>query len=133
VIFIDTGVFIARYAKADQHHAKAIAFWNELGVNGTPCVTSSLVLSETFTLLARRTDYRFAAARARQIYSSSLLDILRPDSTDEVAAIQLFEKYSEQRVSFCDCASFVVMRRFGIQDAFTFDHDFAIAGFSIRP
>jgi predicted nucleic acid-binding protein len=133
VIFIDTGAFIARYAQGDQHHAEAVAFWEELGVNGTQCFTSNLAICETLTLLARRTDYRFAAARARQLYSSSILEILRPNPTEEVAALHLFEKHADQKISFCDCASFVLMRRVGIQEAFTFDHDFAIAGFNIRP
>ena len=133
MIFIDTGAFLARYAKRDQHHADAIAFWEELARVGTPCFTTSFVLSETFTLLARRTDYRFAAERARQLYASNVLQILRPDANNEVAAILLFEKYADQQVSFCDCVSFVLMRGLGIPDAFTFDGHFAIAGFNIRP
>jgi predicted nucleic acid-binding protein len=133
VIFIDTGAFLARYVQRDEHHEKARTFWDELTHNNVPCLTSSLVLSETFTLLGRRTTHAFAAGRARQIYSSSILQILRPDAKDEVAAIILLEKYADQNVSFCDCVSFVLMRRAGISDAFTFDGDFAIAGFNIRP
>ena len=45
--------------------------------------TSKLVLSEAITLLARRTDYRFAAERARVIYASSALRILRSTVEDE--------------------------------------------------
>lgn len=133
MIFIDTGAFLARYVQRDQHHTEAVTFWDELAHDGTPCFTSNLVLSETITLLARRTDYNFAAERARQIYTSNVLQVLRPDGNDEVAAIILFEKYADQRVSFCDCASFVLMRRLGISDAFSFDGHFAIAGFNLRP
>lgn len=133
MILIDTGAFLARYIDRDQHHDEAIAFWHELARIRTPCFTSNLVLSETLTLLARRTDYRFAAERAHQLYSSNVLQILRPDASDESAAIVLFEKYADQHVSFCDCVSFVLMRRLGIPDAFTFDGHFAIAGFNIRP
>jgi predicted nucleic acid-binding protein len=133
VIFIDSGAFLARYVQRDQHHAEAVLFWNELATSGTPCFTSTLVLSETLTLLARRTDYRFAAERARQLYSSHVLQILRPDTTDETAAVLLFEKYADQQFSFCDCVSCVVMRRMDIRDAFTFDRHFAIAGFNVRP
>jgi uncharacterized protein len=133
LIFIDTGAFLARYVERDQHHAKALAFWDELTHENVPCFTSSLILSETFTLLGRRTTHAFAAGRARQIYSSTILQILRPDANDEVAAIILLEKYADQKVSFCDCLSFVLMRRVGISDVFTFDGDFTTAGFNIRP
>jgi hypothetical protein len=133
VIFIDTGAFLARYVKHDQYHAEAFADWDQLARDGTRCFTSNLVLSETLTLLARRTDYRFAAERGRQLYSSSVLEILRPDINHEIAAIFLFEKYADQQVSFCDCDSFVLMRRLGIPDAFAFDDHFSMAGFNVRP
>jgi predicted nucleic acid-binding protein len=133
VIFIDTGAFLARYVQRDQHHAKATAFWAELAESQAPCCTSNLVMSEALTLLARRTDYRFAGETARQLYASDVLQILRPNLNDEVAAIFLLEKYADQRVSFCDCVSFVLMRRHSIQEAFTFDGDFAIAEFNTRP
>ena len=133
MIFIDTGAFLARYIQRDQHHAQALAFWDELAGNRTPCYTSNLILSDLLTLLALRTDYSFAAETARQLYSSNILEILRPDLNDEVAGIFLLEKYADHQVCFCDCVSFVLMRRFGIPNAFTFDGDFAIAGFITRP
>ena len=133
MIFIDTGAFLARYLMRDQHHGAATAVWDDMVLAGTPCFTSNIVLSETLTLLARRTDYRFAAERARHIYASNSLHILRPDTNDEVDAIRFFEKYSDQKVSFCDCVSFALMRRLGISDVFTFDEHFAIAGFKTRP
>jgi predicted nucleic acid-binding protein len=133
MIFIDTGAFVARYVERDQHHAAAIAFWDELARYGMPCLTSNFVLSETFTLLGRRTTHLFAAQRARQVYSSSVLQILRPEASDEATAVILFEQYAGQQVSYCDCISFALMRRHGIMDCFAFDEHFAIAGFKIRP
>lgn len=133
MIFIDTGAFLARYLVRDQHHSAAVDFWDELIHTEVPCFTTNLVLSETLTLLGRRATYRFAAERARHIYASSVLKIVRPDMGDETTALVLLEKYSEHDVTFCDCVSFVVMRRLGIENAFTFDRDFMIAGFNVRP
>jgi len=133
VIFIDTGAFVARYLKRDQHYQAALAAWHELLESGEPCFTSNLVLSETLTILARRTTCEFAATRARHIYSSSFLHILRPEANDEIAAIQILEKYSDQRIGFCDCVSFTLMHRLGISNAFTFDNHFRIAGFETFP
>jgi predicted nucleic acid-binding protein len=117
----------------DQFHDAAAAIWAELSVNPQRCFTSNLVLSETLTLLARRTDYRFAADRARLIYASAALQILRPDEADETAAVLLLEKYAGQRVSFCDCVSFVLMKKHGVSHAFTFDGHFAASGFQALP
>lgn len=133
MIFIDTGAFVARYLKRDQHYPAALAVWNELLESGEPCFTSNLVLSETLTLLARRTTCEFAATRARYIYSSSFLHILRAEANDEITAIQFLEKYADQKIRFCDCVSFALMRRTGIVKAFAFDNHFRLAGFQTLP
>ena len=49
MIFIDTGAFIARYVERDQYHSQAVDYWRRLQEDGVPCVTSNLVLHETFT------------------------------------------------------------------------------------
>ncbi len=74
MIFVDTGAFLARYLFHDAHHRSAIAIWKE--VTGTPLLTSSHVLDETFTLLARRAGYAFAAERAERVYASSAIEIV---------------------------------------------------------
>jgi len=91
------------------------------------------VLDETLTLLGRRTSHTFAAERGRALYASRDLDILRPDGEVELAALDLFEKYADQAVSFTDCTSFVLMRRAGVKRAFSFDAHFEIAGFELWP
>lgn len=127
--FIDTGAFLARYLPNDQHHKTAATLWNKIRVTHERCVTSNFVLDETFTLLARRASYSFAAEKARIIYASNALEILRPDSLAELAALNWFEKFADQEVSFTDCISFALMRAEDIQTAFAFDAHFERAGF----
>jgi len=99
------------------HHSVLKTWWeNALG-------------NETFTLLGRRAGNAFAAQRARHLYASDILTILRPTDDDEREAIDLFEKFSDQRVSFTDCISFVLMRKKKINNVFSFDRDFERAGF----
>jgi len=133
VIYIDTGAFFARYVVKDQHHTSAVRSWHELEQSGVRCSTSNFVLDETFTLLARRTTYAFAADRARNILASSALTILRPAAEQENRAVELFEKYADQQVSFTDCISFALMAETRLKRAFTFDHHFRAAGFTIWP
>lgn len=133
MIFVDTGALLARFVARDQHHTKAQRSWKQLRRNEWQSYTSNFVLNETFTLLARRTTYEFAAERARNLLVSQALTILRPDSSDELRALDLFEKFSDQRVSYTDCISFVLMRRRAIHRAFAFDRHFRDAGFQVWP
>jgi predicted nucleic acid-binding protein len=133
VIFIDTGAFIARYLVRDQHHQDGVSYWRSLQNSGRRCFTTNFVLDETITFLARRATYQFAAERADRFYRSDQITILRPELSDELSAIELFGKYSDQSVSFTDCISFAMMDKFNIESAFTFDHHFRIAGFNIEP
>jgi predicted nucleic acid-binding protein len=131
VIFVDTGAFLARYLARDQYHQRAVAGWRLLRKHR--CVTTSHVLDEVFTLLGRRAGNRFAAERARTILTSQALAILRPELDDELLALELFESFADQAVSYTDALSFAVMRRQRIERAFSFDRHFALAGFEIWP
>jgi predicted nucleic acid-binding protein len=133
VIFIDTGAFLARYVPHDEHHKRAKRAWSGIERNRVRCFTSNFVLDETFTLLGRRSSYAFAAERARALLASTALTILRPETADEVKAVDLFAKFADQKVSFTDCVSFSLMRRHGLNRAFTFDRHFADAGFELVP
>jgi predicted nucleic acid-binding protein len=133
MIYIDTGAFLARHLSNDQYHYQANTFWDLIRKKQEKCVTSNFVLDETFTLLGRRAGYSFAAQRAKNIYASELIDILRPSREVELEAIGIFEKYSDHRLSFTDCVSFILMKIKNIKRVFTFDHHFHLAGFQIYP
>ncbi|MGD8296382.1 MAG: PIN domain-containing protein [Desulfobacterales bacterium] len=133
MIYIDTGAFLARHLSRDQYHGQANSFWNSIKKKGEACTTSNFVLDETFTLLGRRAGYDFAAQRARNIYASEWLKILRSEKNDELRAIDYFEKYSDHCLSFTDCISIALMQRKKIKRVFTFDHHFLIFGFNKYP
>ena len=133
MIYIDTGAFLARHLSNDQYHRQANTFWDLIRQTQEKCVTSNFVLDETFTLLARRAGYSFAAQRAKNMYASESLEILRPSREVELEAIGFFEKYSDHRLSFTDCVSLVLMRIKKINRAFTFDYHFRLAGFHTYP
>lgn len=131
MIFVDTGPLLARCIQRDQHHEAAIEGWRRLREHRV--VTTNHVLDEFFTLLGRRAGYAFAAERARQILTSEVLEIERPELEDELTAIEAFDRFSDQGVSFTDALSFAVMRRLRVERAFSFDHHFVLAGFEFWP
>ncbi len=133
MIYIDTGAFLSRHLAKDQYHQQSVAFWNVIGKKRESCITSNFVLDETFTLLGRRGGYKFAAQRARNIYASEALKIVRASRDDELKAIDLFEKYAEHSLSFTNCISFVLMQTKKIKRVFTFDHHFQFLGFQTFP
>ena len=133
MIFIDTGSFIARYMSKDKFHKPALATWELIEKSQDKIFTSNFVLDETITLLGRWADSSFAAARARSIFNSASITILRPGKYDELEALKLFEKYADQSVSYTDCVSFVMMRANKIERVFSFDRHFEVAGFTILP
>ena len=133
MIFIDTGAFLARYLSNDQYHAQSNEIWDAIRRRRESCFTTNFVLNEVFTLLGRRAGNKFAADRALNIYASRVIKIMRPDRKAEVQAIDAFEKYADQKISFTDCISFVLMKREGIKRAFSFDFHFRLAGYDVVP
>ncbi len=131
MIFIDTGAFLARYLARDQCHQEAIRLWQDLEKSKKLIYTSNFVIDETITLLARKANYNFAVDKAKTIYSSTRLNIIRADDRLELMAVRLFEKYADQNVSFTDCVSFAIMRQNGIDDVLGFDKHFEYAGFNL--
>ncbi len=133
MIFVDTGALVGRYLPADQHHEQAVQGWKRVQSERIPFITSNLVLSETLTLLGRFAGYRFAAQTGRLIYALPASCLVRSDRDDERQAVELLEKYADQDISFCDCVSFVLMRKRGVSEVFGFDRHFQSAGFRLWP
>ena len=59
------------------------------------------------------------------------ISVIHVDASLQSEAWDPFIRYAGARASPIDCASFAIMRRHGIEKAFTFDQHFKAAGFSI--
>jgi len=129
MIFIDTGAFIARYIADDQYHEKALEGWDKLPKDFKFVYTSNFVIDETITLLARKTSVDFAVNKASIIYQSGFLKILRPIEDDEKKAIAVMTKYLDQKLSYTDCISFVLMKKNNLKTYFGYDSHFSTFGF----
>lgn len=133
MIFVDSSALVGRFMANDGHHVQSKALWRKLEAERATCLTTNFVLAESLTLLGRRAGYDFAAQRARALYASVWVTILRPAEEDERQALEFFEKYADQKIGFTDCVSFAIMRRMKIAKVFTFDRHFEFAGFQKLP
>ncbi|MFU8848643.1 MAG: type II toxin-antitoxin system VapC family toxin [Opitutales bacterium] len=131
-IFVDTGAFLAKELQRDQHHTVAADAWGVLSQSADLLYTSEHCIDETATLLARRSNYAFAAGWGADLLVSGIT-VLRAEPTDWESSFRLMRKFADQGVSFTDCLSFALMKRERIAWVFGFDHHFTAAGFRLWP
>lgn len=131
-VFVDTGAFLAKEIQRDQHHVEAIEAWRRLSETPDVLYTSEHCIDETATLLARRTNYAFAASWGADLLGSGIT-VLRAEPPDWENGFRMMRKFADQGVSFTDCLSFSLMKRQRITWVFGFDHHFSAAGFRLWP
>ncbi len=131
-IFIDTCAFIGFFHKKDAMHKLSMEIWEQIRKDEKTFVTTNHVLDELATLLGRKTDFSYSARKMKRVYTSGIY-IERSTEIDELRALDYFEKYADQNVSFTDCLSFVMMEKLSIKQVFTFDRHFEYAGFEKFP
>jgi predicted nucleic acid-binding protein len=129
--FIDTSAFYALEDADDGHHDEAHAIQERFRMERPMLFTSHHVLDESITLIGSKLQPNRAVRFARQLLSSRAIRIIRTDEQTEQAALHVYERFADPRISFTDCLSFTVMRALGITTAFAFDRDFERAGFKL--
>ncbi len=128
MIFVDTSALYALLDVDDAAHSEARAFFE---TGPLPLLTHNYVIVETAALVHRR----LGPATARALLED-LLPALHTRWVDEElhrAALSAFLAAVRRRTSLVDWVSFEVMRREAIREAFTFDRDFSVQGFTIVP
>jgi uncharacterized protein len=126
-VFFDTVGLLALWDADDQWHTAATSVFAKLSRHSTLATTTSFVLLECANAAARR-PYRQAVERLRtQMEAKGRL--VFPTNDDWQEAWAAYRRGGSDKPGVVDCVSFAVMRRLGMQQAFTNDHHFAEAGF----
>jgi predicted nucleic acid-binding protein len=132
-IFIDTSAFIALYLKGDEFHTQATSFLTSLSKN-TDFVTSNYILDEVYTFLRINRGKEKAVSFAEFLAENTeIIKLKRINLEDEKEAFLCFKKFDFSQLSFTDCTSFALMKRLELKESFTFDKNFAKAGFKMLP
>lgn len=133
-IFIDTGAWYALEVEDDKNHKEAISFRDELRkcTHGS-LATSDYILDEAITLLRMRKGIGPAVSFAEKVYQNKSLHLVWIDHTIFHEAERIMKENGTKKSSFTDCTSFAIMRQLKVDKAFSFDGNFAEAGFVKLP
>jgi predicted nucleic acid-binding protein len=126
-VFLDTVGLIAVWNSSDQWHQAADAVYRSLQSQGRRLVTTSLVLVECGNAAARRPYRRRVNALRQALQAERLIIEITEQELDE--AWEAYDRGEAGEAGIVDQVSFVVMRRLGIEEAFTNDRHFQAAGF----
>jgi len=131
IIFIDTSAWAAIADKSDRYHKIASSSFKKILNNYKKIVTSNLVISETYTLLIHELGHPAGMKFLTSLQGSSRIHLVYSNREIETDAIKFLADYSDQDFSYTDAVSFIIMKRYSIHEAFSFDKHFIIAGFTL--
>jgi predicted nucleic acid-binding protein len=128
--FGDTSYFFALLNPIDPDHAAAVRIAGQIAIGRVEVFTTWDVISETATLLRYRWTHAAAARFLMRLVPD--LTVLQPDEDDRIAAIRLFLRKRDLKLSLCDALSYVVVStRLEWAPCLSFDADFRAMGLTV--
>jgi uncharacterized protein len=121
VAFVDTGAWFSLAVPWDINHTHG-RIWFES--NTEPLITTDYVIDDSLTLLRSRREPERALMLGERLFSGELAEIYYISPEDIEESWRTFRRFSDKGWSFTDCTSKVVIEKFGIARAFSFDQDF---------
>ena len=122
MIFIDSGIWIAAEAPADQYHERASTLFHELHASGEHMVITESVLSEVVGFFARKGHFSGARLACEKMLNVNALELLVPAPEECAEAARFVEKF--RLTSFTDALTMAVMESRGLRKLLSFDSDF---------
>ena len=126
-VFLDTVGLVALWDEDDQWHQDAEKAMEEIRKSNCRLVTTPYVLLECGNTAAR-TSYRKDVHELKKELETHG-NLLHPDNKDEEKAWESYLRGEAGNAGIVDHASFVLMRKHQVKQAFTNDRHFRAAGF----
>ncbi len=126
-VLLDTVGLVAVWDRSDQWHTVAVEAWAGIVASGAPLLITPFVIAECANAASRR-PYRGSGERLRQRLVA-LRGFIEPTIQEWEAACAAYAAGRIGGPGIVDELSFAIMRRLGLQRAFTNDGHFADAGF----
>lgn len=130
-IFADTGAWIALADRNDQYHNIAKKVYVSIQKKEIPIIITDYIFDETVTWLHYKIGHNVACDWGNKILDSRMVEIVKVSDEHINPAWELFQKYHDQKFSFTDCISFIVMNLSGTDTAFAYDSHFAVMVFYV--
>lgn len=129
-VLVDTGVLYAAHDTDATRHETAVAALDAVydGQFGHPFL-SDYIYDEVVTLTARRSsDWEVAKTVGETLRGAgtfpSVYGFLWVSEPDFSAAVDVFERYDDQRLSFTDASTIALTDRHDVDQVLSFDDDF---------
>lgn len=131
--YVDTSALIALAVSSDKNHGRALTFLRTALSDGTRFVLGRPALIEYIDGVTKRIGKSDAIEQLRALEASAVMRIEPDVPDDHRVARTLFLRYDDHPIDLTDCLSFAIIGRLGLDQAFTFDRDFATHGLTCRP
>lgn len=128
-VLVDTGVIYADHDTDAARHEAAVDSLDAVydGALGQPYV-SDYVYDEAITLTLRRGSFSAAKRLGERLRSVEpfphAFELLHLSESTFEEAVDVFERYDDQGLSFTDAATIAAVRRSGLDGVLSFDDDF---------
>jgi predicted nucleic acid-binding protein len=132
-VFLDTSYLLALELAKDQNHPAANQHWQTIIQSPPSFVTTSYVFDEVVTYFNSRGHHAKAIQVGNNLLISTSVELVHVDEALFYEGWRYFQQHQDKDYSLTDCISFMVMTRFSLSTAFTFDEDFVQAGFNRQP
>ena len=130
---MDTSAWYPLADRAHPDHEEVAEALRGRVRDGAAVVTTNLVVAETHALLLRRAGRHAALAFLEAVRQPPNRIEYVTREREATAIARWIRRFSDQRFSLADAASFTVMIELGIDEALTLDRHFRIAGFAMVP
>ncbi len=125
-MLLDTSGLLCLHHAAEAQHAAAVEFFDVAPFK----LTHSYVLAEFVALATVRGLPRTAVlAFVADLHDSPEVTVVYVDEALHRAALALLQQHADKTWSLCDAVSFILMRRYSVNEGLTTDRHFEQAGF----
>jgi predicted nucleic acid-binding protein len=132
-LFVDTSAWLAVLDTDDANHSTASSVYPNALKSYRHLVTTNLIIAESYILIRRNLGHREAVTFLDRIKISPRIEKVYADAELEGQAEEILRRYHDQLFSYTDAVSFALMHQRNIEEAFTFDRHFTVAGFMQVP
>lgn len=120
-IFIDSSVLISFIDRANTNHAKGVKAMETLAQLGYQLYTSSIVVSEVYTVISREISFSIALDFLRASLQSDI-EILFPQKADLITANRMLRSNLERQLTLREVLNAALMQRKNITQILTFSY-----------